>query len=472
MTAADATGENAGRVHVYLDGRRVGTLARASDSAHRVTFTYDEAVLDDPTAAVSVRLPVRADAYDERDAMPCFENLLPDGDLRDLLATETHHHRSDVVGLLGVFGGECAGALALWPEGTIPPAVPRYHDCQADDVRAAFGVTTVAGDTGLLAVPQASAFVSGRAQGQQVWTADEGGGPVGGELTAMLRQARLSMSGAQEKLVLWRKPPSGTDGRTPPAYQLPVAGAPSTVLVKRERGRFPGLVQNEIAAMELMAAAGVDTATHTVCALDATVYETARFDRVLGADGAIRRRHAEDGCQLTGKSPRAKYAERNGPTYTELRTALLRHSADPLTDSEQLFRWAVANLAIGNRDAHAKNISLVYDIGGPRRLAPAYDVVCTVAYRRLDTVLPLSFGGGLHLEALNPGMIGKAGREFGLTPARAKELVEDVCRRLSAARADALQVATERAGAHAVLPVIDVAVRELTALTRRLLLGT
>lgn len=76
----------------------------------------------------------------------------------------------------------------------------------------------------------------------------------------MLRSGALSMSGVQEKLVLYRRPPFDSDVQDPPTripeYRLPVAGAPSTVLVKRERGRFPGLVQNEIACMDPSSTAG------------------------------------------------------------------------------------------------------------------------------------------------------------------------------------------------------------------------
>jgi serine/threonine-protein kinase HipA len=280
------------------------------------------------------------------------------------------------------------------------------------------------------------------------------------------------MSGTQEKLVLYRRPAIDDDPHaSAPVYRLPVAGAPSTVLVKRERGRFPGLVQNEIASMELMSAAGVPTASHTVCALDRQVYETARFDRLLDADGGVRRLHAEDGCQLTGRRPRAKYSETGGPTYADLRTALRRYSADPLVDTEHLFRWAVANLALGNRDAHAKNISLLYHAPAVRRLAPVYDVVCTMAYNQLDVVLPLYFGGEHTLDALTPAALGKAAREFGFTVVYARELVADVCDRIEGSRSAASHLAEKRAGAHLVLDALDETVQSQTTATRRRLLG-
>ena len=440
---------------VYLDGRRVGTLASPVHRGTPGTFAYDATVLGDQTAAVSVRLPVRADPYPEHESLPCFENLLPDGELRDLLAAHVHRASTDVVGLLGVFGGECAGALSLWPTGQKPPDMPTYRPCSAANVRAAFAPSALVGPTDL----------------GQPSRADDAGGAVSAGLAGVLAGARMSMSGAQEKLVLYRWPQTGTEpSGAAPDYRLPVAGAPTNVLVKRERSRFPGLLQNELASMAMMASAGVPTAEHTVCALDAAVYETARFDRVCHADGSVSRLHAEDGCQLTGKLSRAKYAQTGGPTYAELTAALRRYGTDPGVDTPLLFRWAVANLALGNRDAHAKNVSVLRTANGAVRLAPAYDVVCTMAYKGLDTVLPLLFGGALHLAQLHPAALGKAARSFGLTPALAKDIAADVCDRLDAARDDALESALRVSGAHDVLTAVGLVVAATTAETRRRLL--
>lgn len=148
-----------------------------------------------------------------------------------------------------------------------------------------------------------------------------------------------------------------------------------------------------------------------------------------------------------------------------------RFGTDPGTDTPLLFRWAVANLAIGNRDAHAKNLSLLRSADGSVRVAPAYDVVCTMAYKNLDTVLPLSFAGALHVSQLHPSVLRKAARAFGMTPALAKELVADVCDRIDATRDDALHAVERLAGPHAVLTSIGVVVEATTAETRRRLLG-
>ena len=310
--------------------------------------------------------------------------------------------------------------------------------------------------------------------------ADDAGGTVSAGLAGVLARARMSMSGAQKKLVLYRRPQTGTEPPgVAPEYRLPVAGSPSTVLVKRARSRFPGLLQNELACMAMMASAGVPTAEHTVCALDASVYETARFDRVCRADGSVLRLHADDGCQLTGRTSAAKYAQTGspkyaqtgGPTYADLTAALRRYGTDPGTDTPLLFRWAVANLTLGNRDAHAKNVSVLRTADGAVRLAPAYDVVCTMAYTDLDTVLPLLFAGALHLAQLDPTALRKAAHSFGITPAVAKELVADVCDRLNANRDTALEAAERVAGHHELLTSVGLVVEATTAETRRRLLG-
>lgn len=433
----EAEGGDAGAydvLRVYKDGRPVGVLRH--DAANLIAFAYDSSVLDDPAAAVSVRLPVRAAPYPDHEAAPCFENLLAEGDVRRTLATASHRAPGDVVGLLGVFGGECAGALALWPEGSAPPAGPEYLPCSAADVMEAFDVA------------------NGLAR-----------------IAALLRAGRLSMSGAQEKLVLYRRPATGrgADGASP-QYLLPRGGSPSTVLVKRDRGQFPGLLHNELAAMSLMAAAGVPTAPHAPNALDPAVYETARFDRVLRADGGVTRLHAEDGCQITGKLSRQKYAQTGGPTYAQLVAALARYSAAPLEDGEILFRWAVANLALGNRDAHAKNVSVLYPEPGALRLAPAYDVVCTLAYPGLDTALPIRFGGQPTVAALTPRALGVAAREFKIAPARAAQLADTVCAAVLDALPRVLTDVARMAGPDPILATMDRTVRDEAAAVRRALL--
>ncbi len=97
-------------------------------------------------------------------------------------------------------------------------------------------------------------------------------------------------------------------------------------------------------------------------------------------------------------------------------------------DTPLLFRWAVANLALGNRDAQ-------------------------------------------HLPQLQPAALVKAARAFGITLALARELVADVCDRLDAGRDDPLEFAARLASQRDVLTSVGLVVAEMTAETRRRLLG-
>ena len=71
-----------------------------------------ENILHDPTATVSVRLMSAPRPMRTRTLSRASRTFAKRRFTRSP-CTETHQHRGDVVGLLGVFGGECAGALSL-----------------------------------------------------------------------------------------------------------------------------------------------------------------------------------------------------------------------------------------------------------------------------------------------------------------------------------------------------------------------
>lgn len=407
---------------VWLHDRCVGRL---SDEPTGLRFQYSADAFGRPEGArLSVRLPVRQKPFTHDATSAFFENLLPDEDVRALLATATRFAQHDTVALLGAVGGECAGAVSLWPPGVTPP-LPAYVRCRAEDVPA----------------------LTGRADAAGVSTA--------------LRQGRQSMSGAQEKLVFLRR------GER---YWLPRAGSPTTVLVKRSRERFPGLLHNEHLAMRLMGAAGVPVAKAQPCALDPRLYECVRYDRVVTKDG-VTRLHQEDFCQATGRSSRAKYASTGGPSLSDLRVVLDRHSADALEDVRHLARWVVANLCLGNFDAHAKNLSLLTTREARSRLAPFYDVVCTAAYAGLDQEFALRVGGAMSIGALSPNALPVLARELKLARSELALVVGEVCAAVLGEAEDAAHDVTRTLGTHAVLETVVRWVRKAAPEVRRRLLG-
>lgn len=406
---------------VWRGTRRVGRLD--TTGSNDVRFTYDPAVVADPrpTDRVGFRCPVRAAPYVGPDAVAVFENLLPEGGLRVALGQATKHDPSDTVGLLGVVGGECAGALQLWPEEVASPPAPTYDPVTAATFTAAFNT-------------------------------------AGGQL----RQAtgRASLSGAQRKLALWRRPPRGAYTDSAPDYRLPRDGAPTTVVVKQPGAESPGLLEAELVGMRLMDAAQVPTASSAPCLVAPSCHESARFDRTMGADGTVHRVHAEDGCQLTGRASRAKYAGPGGMMFQDLVAVLRRAGATPAADREQLLRWALANIVMGNYDAHAKNVSVTYDDSGLLRLAPAYDVVVTTVFPGLDQTFALAFGGTTHPAALTPHTLRVAAREFDVALVQVTAVAADVLARVRGALSSVLHEVHGLGGDAHVLARLDAAVTE------------
>lgn len=405
---------------VWRDGARVGLLENAPSGY--VRFTYDAGVVQAAADGaqeleVGYACPVRAKPYEGPSAEAVFENLLPEGALRDALGMNTKHTSGDTLGLLGVVGGECAGALQLWPEGEAPPAVPQYEAFTSGGVSTAF---------------------------------------AGAEWQVRQASGRASLSGTQQKLALWRRPPSGGEA---PEYRLPKNGAPTTVVVKRAGAAFPHLLECEMVGMRLMAAAGVPTASSARSQAASDCHESARFDRVMDDDGNVQRLHAEDGCQLTGRLSKDKYAGPAGPTFTQLCAVLDRRSSDALGDRQKLFRWAVANAAMGNYDGHAKNLGVVYH-GGVLRLAAAYDVVVTSPYATLNREFALSFGGTTKPQALQPSSMRAAAREFRLEETFARALADDVMRRVRDGLLGALHEVAGLGGDASALSELE---REVTA---------
>jgi serine/threonine-protein kinase HipA len=328
---------------VYLFDQVTGTLAA---DRGRLRFQYHEAAIQEPRALpISVRMPKRAEPYDDEYARPFFENLLPEGEYHRLLARVLGISEANTVGLLGAIAGECAGAVSVWPTAGGRPTKPSYRALADKEL----------GD--LFAAPDELPLVGA------------------------LREGRLSLAGAQAKLTL-----AFRDGK----WQLPTDGGPTTHILKRTRKHFAYLVENEFFCMNLAAAAGLPVPETFVVNVGIPLLAIRRFDRP--AEGPIiRRLHQEDFCQASGVLPAAKYESEGGPGLALCAEILNKHSAFPLVDVQALVRWVTFNYLIGNEDAHAKNLALLY---GPEgiRLAPFYDLVSTTVYRGLKRKAAMRIG--------------------------------------------------------------------------------
>ncbi len=337
-----------GKLCVWLEDNLVGVISRKGNA--RLTFCYAPEWLSRPGAfTISYSLPLRKEPYPHDATRAFFDNLLPEQHARELTEKALHVSSRNVYGLLRALGAECAGALAILPEGTAPQATnhqPRYQHVPANEL-----------DQLITALPERP-------------------------LLAGVDGIRLSLAGAQAKLPLLLQ------GKN---VYLPLEGAPSTHILKPPIPGLPETVENEAFCMILARAAGLPVPAVELVGRLPRAYLVARYDRTV-REGRIVRLHQEDFCQALGVPPELKYENEGGPGLGACFTVLGQCKA-PAADRMQLLRWVVFMFLIGNADAHAKNISLLYDEPSTPRLAPFYDILCTAVYPGLAPRISMRIGG-------------------------------------------------------------------------------
>lgn len=187
-------------------------------------------------------------------------------------------------------------------------------------------------------------------------------------------EVRLSLPGVQSKLPL---------GLVDGEYVDPSFGNPSVVILKPEPSGWPDLVDLESWGLAVLRAAGVPTPDWSIEVFEGIrTLVVHRYDREPGAEPGHRRIHQEDLCMALGLRPSEKYANshRSKASLSFLASVVYENSATPDEDMEAFVTILVVNVAIGNADAHARNLSLLHLPDGSVRLAPAYDVIPTYHY--------------------------------------------------------------------------------------------
>ena len=347
-------------LEVYLHGVQAGVLAREGE---RLVFRYDPRYLARSGARpLSRRLPLTEGPSGPREAYRWFDALLPEGERRAMAAAQAGAARTSTYSMLEAIGAECAGAVEV--------------HARRSERR-----------------PRAEALTEEELEGIMEDLRRRPLGPEG-------RAQTLSLAGAQAKLVLVER--GG-------GWRWPVDGYPSTHIVKPEQDRFPGLVENEHACMELARRAGLPAAATRVERVGGRkAIVVTRFDRK--ADGS--RVHQEDFCQALGV--RAKYQKDRGPS---LRDCFERSGVGgwPLWD-QATFAWL-----IGDEDKHAKNYSVQYPLGEAPILAPVYDAVCTLAWPELERGMAMRIGRAWRVDEVDARALRNEAGRCGLEPGQALE---------------------------------------------------
>ena len=385
---------------VFMHEKRVGSLGQHGSD---VWFKYDDRVVDSDDAAryrLSIKLPVQSEPFGHEPTLVFFDNLLIESDTRAELAAATKRDASDMAGLLGRVGGECAGAVSLWPLEVERPITDSYRTLSEVELEDIFS------------------------------------GIHGERLSKVQVESRQVMSGVQHKLVV-----RNDRGR----YELPLQGSPSTAILKRSTGRYQDLAANELFCLEVVQTLELQSASASVIGGANGLLNVQRYDRRQNVDATISRIHQEDFCQATGRIVARKYQHSGGPGLGDIAEVLRRYSVSPPDDIRRLIGIAIANVCLGNMDAHAKNFSLLYGEDGPR-LAPFYDIVSTEAYAGLDVELSMRFGHSSDPRRITSADIQRLARDLKVGPKAIESEAERVITTLSESIDSLLS------GVHATLP--------------------
>ena len=377
-----------------FDGERlVGTIHDTSP----LSFTYAQEWLerrDTPADGYEiVNIPLQAGPVATPEVEAVFENLLPEGVLRDMLGKETQS--SSTFALLLAVAGDTAGGLTLLPAGRTPEAAS-YKRVDWDYIARHF------------------------AGGQQAQPATA---PLG---------SRISLSGAQAKMLI------SLDNAGRP--MLPLGTTPSTWIVKPNIRGFEKVwssAVNEAILMRTAAHCGLGVAevffepTTRACVVK-------RFDRTTGPKDTIVRLRQYDFCQLSGTVSGKKYEMEGGPGVAQCAELIKTHSVRPGVDLMRLCQWIFFNLYIGNNDSHAKNLSLYHLPGQGLRLTPFYDLMDTRLYPGLSTQFALRIGGEHEPGKMTRAHLVAMAAELNLKPAFILSLAKSMHAKLGPALQQAI----------------------------------
>lgn len=414
-------------LEVWLFADRVGTLALVDG---RLNFCYASGWLSRPDAvALSISLPLQTEPFDDRKTRPFFAGLLPEGQMRRLIAQQFQVSGQNDFALLDHIGGECAGAVTFLEPGQALPIPTRNDDVQ--------------------------------------WLSDDEVVAILDELPRRPMLAgkdglRLSLAGAQDKL------PVVFDGAR---IGLPLNGTPSSHILKPAIHAVEDSVVNEGFCMALADAMQLQSAKSKVhLVLDRSFLLVERYDRLIDAQGYRQRLHQEDFCQALGVVPEMKYQNEGGPDLAQC-FDLVRSATRPSAPQVlRLLDYVIFNALIGNHDAHAKNFSLLHlhkEPGKTPALAPFYDTLSTAVYPTLTPKMAMKIGSKYKFSEVQARHWDQFAEGAGFTKAQAKRRILELAKSLPATARKLQSAPGQGFAGNTVVQQINALIEQRCALTIR-----
>ena len=343
---------------VYLNNTLAGKLKQHHG---KITFTYTlDYIIKSYHIPLSISMPFRERSYEENIAESFFAGLLPEGEVLNKLARDLQISPKNTFRLLEKIGGDCAGAIALFPETKQPPRHEvNFVWMTKDDLASK------------LEAIKLHPFLASQSN------------------------IRLSLAGAQDKLPLCIV----DDNR------FAMGSGLATTHILKSPINMNGITEsvfNEYFCMQLALLCDILVAPTQIIWIKEIPYLAIwRYDRTImkgtmasyamGFPYFITRLHQEDFCQALTIHPNQKYQSEGGPSFKECINLLEKYTKNPVLNVWLFIRVVIFNYIIGNSDAHGKNFSLLYEDSGCY-LAPAYDLLCTTAYSSLNQKMAMKIG--------------------------------------------------------------------------------
>lgn len=374
---------------VYLHNRLIGKLTQDRVS---LSFAYEEAYLKDKNAVpLSVSMPLTQSSFTGSIVASFFSGLLPDEQVRVRLGRYLGISARNTFALLREIGGDCAGALSLFPEG-VSPLSQNAHSFRVLSDTEAWDILSHLDKHPMLA-------------------GEEG--------------IRMSGAGAQDKLMI------AFVGNN---IAIPTENTPSTHIIKPQIKGIEFSVQNEFFCMRLARKVGLSVPEARIFSLNGEVfYLVKRYDRRIEHDGRATRLHQEDFCQALYIAPEQKYENEGGPTLQMCFSLLdekIKSGFMAGIHKVAFLRAVIFNYLIGNGDAHGKNFSLLYE-GQAQSLAPLYDLMCTLVYdHSFKGKMAMKIGGKYAFQDVTLRHFDVLAQQISLKSSFVKKEIQHMCQNI------------------------------------------
>lgn len=329
-------------LNVFYEQKKIGQWTIRDDRI--MQFVYEQEWIehkDSFSLSVKMRFTEKK-TYEGKDCEAFFENLIPEGDIREEFETLFEIETNDAFQFLSTLGKEVAGALYLTSASEAPPFLT-LKDLKKER---------------LINIKKLSLNFER---------------PSGIAKSAKLDGISYSLAGAQNKTVAIFNEKK---------FFSPHVNIPSTHILKGPHKFLdhpPDGVYNEYLMMSLAQKCQLNVPDVILLVNDfRPILVVKRYDRLVRGL-TVKRIHQQDMCQAMGLLSKQKYEKHGGPTFVQVYN-LISSITNQLSDQIQLVRWLCFNILIGNNDSHAKNLSLLHIPGRPTQLAPFYDLVATMIY--------------------------------------------------------------------------------------------